>query len=164
MTINNPVIQLQLTLEIHFHKVFKYFSMERVNFWSFNIYTHLQKNSIYNVHAQKLCFTYFNFISKLHILWKVVSLSSCMCQLASNFTQHSPWHSNKQKNKNKQLTCNGIPSVKPEWVRAIMPRTLATWLAVTSLTPYWRIMFLHSSRLKRIKTKQKVWLWLISCL
>lgn len=46
------------------------------------------------------------------------------------------------------LTCKGMPSERPEWVRAIMPSTLATWQAVTSLTPYWRMMFLHSSRLE----------------
>lgn len=57
------------------------------------------------------------------------------------------------------LTWSGMPSVRPEWVRAIMPRTLATWLAVTSLTPYWIIMFLHSSGLERHKTQTgKYWL------
>lgn len=51
------------------------------------------------------------------------------------------------------LTCSGMPSERPEWVRAIIPSTLATWLAVTSRTPYWIIMFLHSSRLERQTTQ-----------
>lgn len=55
-----------------------------------------------------------------------------------------------------ELTCSGMPSVSPEWVRAIIPSTRATWLAVTSLTPYWIMMFLHSSRLQRQNDIQHV--------